>query len=85
MHAMFLAKGPLFAKGGKLKSVNMIDLYNLFCHILNIKCGPTDGSTNLDIWNELFAIKPVHYEKGKHKIANTKTNQNNIKNNKKPI
>lgn len=62
-----MAKGPLFAKGAKLNAVNMIDLYNLFCYILKIKCGPTDGSTKLDIWNDLFAIKPVHYEKGKHR------------------
>lgn len=67
MHAIFMAKGPLFAKGAKLKSVNMIDLYNLFCHILNIKCGHTDGSTKLDIWNELFAKKQVHDEKGKRR------------------
>lgn len=67
MHALFMAKGPLFAKGAKLKSVNMIDLYNLFCHILNIECGPTDGSTELDIWNELFAIKQDYYKKGRHR------------------
>lgn len=71
MHAIFMAKGPLFAKGKTLKSVMMVDLYNLFCYILNIKCGATDGSTELDIWNELFAEKPiksVHYGKGRHRI-----------------
>lgn len=65
MHAMFMAKGPLIAKGKTLKSVNMIDLYNLFCYILNIKCGKTDGSTDLEIWNALLT-EPVHHEKGKH-------------------
>ncbi|XP_055309055.1 bis(5'-adenosyl)-triphosphatase enpp4-like [Sitodiplosis mosellana] len=44
MHAIFMAKGPLFAKGKILKSVNMIDLYNLFCYILNIQCHQTDGA-----------------------------------------
>lgn len=81
MHAIFMARGPLIAKGKTLKSVNMIDLYNLFCYILNFKCDPTQGSTNLDIWNDLLAvkiIKPVHYEKGKHRnhwIGNSDLNQ----------
>lgn len=67
MHALFMAKGPMFAKGAKLESVNMIDLYNLFCHILDIKCGPTDGSTELDIWNELFGIKKGRHRKHRNK------------------
>lgn len=67
MHAMFMAKGPLIAKGKMSKPVNMVDLYNLFCYILNIECGPTHGSTNLIIWNELFVTKPVPHEKGKHR------------------
>lgn len=59
MHAIFMAKGPLFQKGKTLKPVNMIDLYNLFCSILNINCPPNHGSTKSDTWNELFAVKPV--------------------------
>lgn len=54
MHAMFIAKGPLFSKGKQLNAVNMVDLYNIFCTILNIKCAPNDGSHNLDNWNDLF-------------------------------
>lgn len=59
MHAIFMAKGPLFAKGKILKSVNMIDLHNLFCYILHIECDFNDGSKKLDMYDDLFAIKPV--------------------------
>lgn len=70
MHAVFMAKGPLFAKGKKLNQVNTVDLYNLFCLILRIECGPNDGSTKLDIWNDLFAVpqgKGVQPQQGKHR------------------
>lgn len=68
MHAIFMAKGPLFAKGKMLKSVNMIDLYNLFCFILNIECGHTNGTQKLDAYDDLFAVKPVRAsEKGKRR------------------
>ncbi|XP_031625251.1 ectonucleotide pyrophosphatase/phosphodiesterase family member 5-like [Contarinia nasturtii] len=59
MHAIFMAKGPLFAKGKMLKAVNMIDLYNLFCFILNIECGQNNGTKKLDAYDDLFAVKPV--------------------------
>lgn len=68
MHAIFMAKGPLFAKGKTLKSVNMIDLYNLFCYILKIECNTTDGSKKLDMYDELFASRPVrHTQQGKRR------------------
>lgn len=67
MHAIFLAKGPLFAKHKKLKAVNMIDMYNLFCLILNIKCYDNDGSTKHEIWDELFSTQQAKLPaKGKH-------------------
>lgn len=58
MHAIFMAKGPLFSKGKTLQSINMIDLYNIFCFVLNIECGHNDGSKKLDKYNDLFARKP---------------------------
>ena len=68
MHAIFMAKGPLFSKGKILKSVNMIDLFNLFCYILNIECHQTDGATKLDMYDDLFASKPVRStQKGKRR------------------
>lgn len=68
MHAIFMAKGPLISKGKSLKSVNMIDLYNLMCLILNIDCDENDGSKNLDMYDDLFAVKPIRAtQKGKHR------------------
>lgn len=62
MRALFLAKGPLFSKGKRIRSIQMIDLYNLFCLILNLEnCGENDGSNNHSIWNKLFA-KGRHYQ-----------------------
>ncbi|XP_055296553.1 ectonucleotide pyrophosphatase/phosphodiesterase family member 5-like isoform X2 [Sitodiplosis mosellana] len=55
MNAFFLAKGPLFSKGKRIRAIQMIDLYNLFCLILKIECGVNDGSKNPQIWKKLFA------------------------------
>lgn len=60
MHAMFMAKGPLFAKRKQLQNVNMVDLYNLFCLVLDIKGSTNDGSTTTDIWHDLFVKAPAH-------------------------
>lgn len=51
MQAIFMANGPKIPKGKILESINMIDLYNLFCSILNIECGGTDGADDIDIWS----------------------------------
>lgn len=67
MHAIFMAKGPIFNSGKILKSVNMIDLCNLFCTILNINCSPNSGSNRLDIWNDLFVKKPAASTSGHKK------------------
>lgn len=70
MNAIFMAKGMLFSKGKSLKSVNMIDLYNLMCLILNIDCDENDGSKNLDMYDDLFAVKPIRAtQKGKHRLS----------------
>lgn len=67
MHAIFMAKGPFFAKGKQLKAINMIDLYNIFCFILSIDCGANDGAKTLDMYGDLFATKPARgtIERGK--------------------
>lgn len=59
MHAIFMAKGPLFAKGKQIKSVKTVDLYNLFCVILNINCNHNDGTNRLSVWNDLFVNKSI--------------------------
>lgn len=54
MHAIFMAKGPIFNKGKTIKPVQMINLYSLFCNILEIKCKKTNGSNRLEMWNDLL-------------------------------
>lgn len=54
MQAIFMAKGPIFNKGETIKPVQVINLYNLFCHILDIKCNKNNGSNRLEIWNDLL-------------------------------
>lgn len=54
MRAIFIANGPIFNKGKVFESINVIDLYSLFCLILDIKCGKTDGFITLYAWNEMF-------------------------------
>lgn len=55
MHAIFMAKGPIFNKGKTIKPVQTINLYNLFCYILEIECNSkTNGSNSLEIWNDLL-------------------------------
>lgn len=60
MRAVFMAKGPLFSKGKILRSVNMIDLYNLFCSILSIKGCKSDGANKLDTYNSKVFARNVH-------------------------
>ncbi|XP_031625464.1 ectonucleotide pyrophosphatase/phosphodiesterase family member 5-like isoform X2 [Contarinia nasturtii] len=54
MNAFFMAKGPIFGKDEQIETIDMIDLYNLFCLILKIECYSNDGSNNSSIWNALF-------------------------------
>lgn len=54
MHAIFMAKGPLFAVGQHLEPFNTVDLYNLFCRILEIKCKPNEGVDRTSTWNVLL-------------------------------
>lgn len=55
MHAIFIANGPIFARGKVFDSINVVNLYNLFCLILDIKCGKTDGINKAYAWNKMFA------------------------------
>ena len=44
MHTIFIASGPAFRKNVKIKEFQNIDLYELMCHILDIKAAPNNGS-----------------------------------------
>lgn len=74
MHATFMAKGPLFARGKQLKPVNAVDLYNLFCLILDIKGSKNDGSTKNDTWNDLI-VKTSHRNNVKGKLRHPRFSQ----------
>lgn len=54
MHAFFMAKGPQIARGKRLKPFKSVDLYNLFCRILKIKCRPNEGTDRTSTWNEML-------------------------------
>lgn len=69
MHAMFIANGPIFAKGKIFQSINIINLYSLFCFIVDIKCSKTDGFTTPDTWNKMFT------KEFRNKISNRQDNQ----------
>lgn len=56
MHAVFMAKGPLFKAGQTIKPFDSIELYNLFCHILKIKCNTNDGKWNPSFWNAVLTV-----------------------------
>lgn len=65
MHAIFMAKGPLIAANKTLKSLNTVDLSNLFCHILKIKCQKNDGNTNMGVWKEMLRPTRGRHPNGK--------------------
>jgi predicted AlkP superfamily pyrophosphatase or phosphodiesterase len=44
MHAIFLARGPTFKKGAKVKAFKNINIYDLMCHLLDLKPAANDGS-----------------------------------------
>lgn len=54
MHAIFMAKGPQFISGKTIQSLQSVDLYDLFCEILNIECKPNDGTLNKELFNEIL-------------------------------
>ena len=44
MHPIFIAMGPAFKKGVKVKQFNNVDIYPLMCHVLEIEPSKHDGS-----------------------------------------
>lgn len=45
MRPVFLARGPSFRANHQLNStVNLVDIYPLMCHLLDLKPGPNNGS-----------------------------------------
>ncbi|KAJ8315596.1 hypothetical protein KUTeg_007746 [Tegillarca granosa] len=44
MHPFFLAMGPAFKQGYSVDSFEMVDIYPMLCHILNLKPAPNNGS-----------------------------------------
>lgn len=54
MHAIFMAKGPLFATRQRLPAFNTVDLFNLFCMILQIDCIENEGTNRTDAWKMLL-------------------------------
>lgn len=56
MHAIFIAIGPLFAQSKTLKPFNTVDLYNLFCVILKLKCAENKGSDGKDSWQSALLL-----------------------------
>lgn len=44
MHPFFFAKGPAFMSNCKLEPFNNLDLYPLFCKILDLQCPIVNGT-----------------------------------------
>lgn len=44
MHALFLASGPAFKEGLRVKEVENVELYELMAYLLNIEPASTDGN-----------------------------------------
>lgn len=55
MKPIFLARGPRFKSGITIDDefVN-IDLYHLFCKLLNLKCISIDGINRENIWRKML-------------------------------
>lgn len=54
MRAIFMAKGPQFQKGIVSPVFSNVNLYQLFCRVLNIKCIQTSGLDRSDVWNVIL-------------------------------
>lgn len=52
MHALFLAKGPLFPKGKQIEPFENVHLYGMFCAVLNITCH-FNGATSDLLWRQI--------------------------------
>lgn len=57
MHPLFIAQGPAFKQGYKSGPIDMVDIYPLICHLLDIEPLPNNGS--LDRIAHLLKASPV--------------------------
>lgn len=46
MHPIFMARGPLIKKQHEVSPFRTVDLYNLFCKILNIPATKNNGTVS---------------------------------------
>lgn len=68
MHPFFIARGPAFKQGYKSGPIDMVDIYPLICHLLNIEPLPNNGS--LDRIAHLLKVSPSS-SSDKHHWLNT--------------
>lgn len=68
MHPFFIALGPAFKQGYKSGPIDMVDIYPLICHLLNIEPLPNNGS--LDRIAHLLKVSPSS-SSDKHHWLNT--------------
>ena len=68
MHPFFIARGPAFKQGYKSGPIDMVDIYPLICHLLNIEPLPNNGS--LDRIAHLLKVSPSP-SSDKHDWLNT--------------
>ena len=72
MHPLFVAQGPAFKKGFKIKSFRNVDIYPLMCHILDVEPSMHNGTLENTIemiaksslypkFNSLSELKNVIY------------------------
>lgn len=55
MKPIFMAKGPSFNYGVTVDDeFSNIDLYHLFCRLLQIKCIAVDGVDRQDVWQKML-------------------------------
>lgn len=57
MQAMFIGFGPSFQRGVEVPKFNSVELYSLFCNLLNLKNVPTYG-VNVHIWDQY--LRNIH-------------------------
>ncbi|XP_017786314.1 PREDICTED: bis(5'-adenosyl)-triphosphatase enpp4-like [Nicrophorus vespilloides] len=57
MHPFFMARGPMIKVAHKVPPFHSVDLYNLFCNILDLKAQPNNG-TFANVRDILAATKP---------------------------
>ncbi|CAF1300421.1 unnamed protein product [Rotaria sp. Silwood1] len=54
MQAIFLARGPSFNKNIQIRSVNMVDIYHIACHILKLVPNPYADAGSLKHLTHIF-------------------------------